>query len=103
MKTQETKTKIQAALENAPVLASRQQCYRCGGRIGDAEYTVNDDGICAHHDCNEALNLCLERALDALVDLQRACPDESPILAPARAAYGALLEAWEVKREGGAR
>ena len=38
-------------LENNPAKAGEMECYRCGHRIGDAEYRVTQDGCVAHYQC----------------------------------------------------
>lgn len=40
-----------ARLENRPEEAGRMQCYRCGRKIRDAEYLVDDYGMPRHFCC----------------------------------------------------
>jgi hypothetical protein len=38
-------------LANNPAAASKMECYRCGQRIADAEYLLNEDGLPRHFCC----------------------------------------------------
>lgn len=42
---------VAARLENRPEEAGRESCYRCGARIGDAEYLTTQDGCVRHFAC----------------------------------------------------
>ncbi len=42
---------LKELFENRPDLASKEQCYRCNKRIGDAAYRVTQDGCLSHESC----------------------------------------------------